>query len=44
MGEGGRGRVSSEEASEAKGERDDLIPQNSAGRARGLAAGAGKGG
>lgn len=44
VGEGGHGCVTLEEASEAKGEREDLISQNGAGRAQGLAAGEGKGG
>lgn len=39
---GGHGCVTLEEVSEAKAEREDLISQNQAGRAQGLAVGAGK--
>lgn len=41
-GEGNHGCVTVEEGSEAKGEREDLGSQNQAGRAQGLADGAGK--
>lgn len=41
-GEGGHGFVTVEQVSEAKGEREDLGSQNQAGRAQGLADGAGK--